>query len=170
MLDILLNTPFWAYIVLVFLGYHGVKACSPTQESKNSLILAPLVLLAWAALALDFSADPTLLIGGWIAALLFGSLLGMIAFSTRGVELDDPENGLIVPGTVRTLLFYLLLFAANYYFGYQDDVHPENATTLEMLKLKACAAGLALGIFSGRSLKFYRLFRSLKARRAATAL
>ncbi|WP_347901909.1 hypothetical protein [Pseudomonas purpurea] len=170
MFDILLNTPFWAYLVLLFLGYHGIKACSPTQESKNSLIFSPLVLLAWAALALDFSADPTLLIGVGIAALLLGSLLGMIVFSTRGVELDDPENGLIVPGTVKTLVFYLLLFVANYYFGYQNDVHPENATSLEMLTLKAGAAGLAVGIFSGRSLKFYRLFRSLKARRAATAL
>lgn len=53
----------------------------------------------------------------------------------------------------------------NYYFGYQNDVHPERAAAPDMVLFKAVASGFITGLISARSLKYYRLLRSLQAQR-----
>ena len=62
-------------------------------------------------------------------------------------------------------MLYLLFFAVNYYFGYQDDVHPEQASALDTLLFKAAASGFVCGLIGTRSLKYYRLLRTLQSQR-----
>jgi hypothetical protein len=159
MLNTLQNTPLWVYAIFLLLCYYGVKALSPTGESKTALLLTPPILLGWSLYSLNLTLNPQLSVSCWLGAVILGSL----------VELDDRQTGLIVPGTAKTLVLYLLFFAVNYYFGYQDDVHPELAATLEMLLLKASASGFVCGLISGRALKFYRLLLTLQAKRPQIA-
>jgi hypothetical protein len=162
MLNTLQNTPLWVYAVFLLLCYFGVKALSPTRESKVSLLITPPVLLVWSLYSLNLTQNPQLSVSYWLVAVILGSVAGLIIFARRGVELDAPQTGLIVPGTIKTLAIYLLFFSVNYYFGYHAEVHPELSTTLQMILLKAGASGFASGLFCGRSIKFYRMFRMLK--------
>ncbi|UVM39750.1 hypothetical protein LOY28_04795 [Pseudomonas sp. B21-017] len=165
MLNTLQNTPLWVYAIFLLLCYYGVKALSPTHESKTSLLVTPPLLLGWSLYSLNLTLNPQLSIGCWLAAVILGSLTALVVFAHKGIELDDPETGLIVPGTVKTPVLYLLFFAVNYYFGYQDEVHPEFAVTVEMLLLKATASGFVCGLISGRALKLYRVLLTLQAKR-----
>lgn len=169
MLNTLQNTPLWVYAIFLLLCYYGVKALSPTRESKTSLLLTPPLLLGWSLYSLNLMLNPQLSVSCWLAAVILGALAALLIFPRKGVELDDPQTGLIVAGTPKTLVLYLLFFALNYYFGYQDDVHPELAATLEMLLLKASASGFVCGLISGRALKFYRLLLTLQAKRPQIA-
>jgi len=166
MLNILLNTPWWAYLILVLLCYSGIKALSPTREGKLSFLLTTLafICLSLYSLTLTLTLEPALLIACWLAAASLGALMAQVIFSRNGVVLDDPETGLILPGSIKPLVIYLILFAVDYYFGYQKDVFPERAATLEMLLIKASTLGFFSGLFSGRAFKYYRTLRALQAR------
>lgn len=162
MLNTLQNTPWWVYGVLLLLCYYGIKALSPARESKTSLLVTPPILLVYSLYSLNLTLNPPLSLSGWLIALLIGSLAALLIFSRKGIELDDSQTGLILPGSIKTLMLYLLFFAVNYYFGYQAAVHPELSVTLQMVLLKACASGFASGLFCGRTIKLYRVFQSLK--------
>jgi hypothetical protein len=162
MLNILQNTPLWVYAVFLLLCYFGVKALSPTRESKTSLLVTPPIWLGWSLYSLNLTLNPPLSMSCWLAAGMFGGIVALMIFSRKGVERDEAGTGLIVPGTIKTLALYLLFFAINYYFGYQAEVAPEHSAGLPMVLLKACASGFASGLFCGRSLSFYQMFRSLK--------
>lgn len=122
MLITLQNTPLWVYVIFLVLCYFGVKALYPTHESKSALLVTPPALLAWSLFSLDLTLNPQLSVGCWLVTFLLGSLSALVFFSRKGVELDDPETGLIMPGSWKTLVLYQLFFAVNFYFGYQDDV------------------------------------------------
>jgi hypothetical protein len=47
MLNTLQNTPLWVYAIFLLLCYYGVKALSPTRESKTSLLVTAPILLGW---------------------------------------------------------------------------------------------------------------------------
>lgn len=162
MLNILENTPLWVYAVFLLLCYYGIKALSPSHESKASLLITPPILLGWSLYSLNLTPDLSLSISCWLAAVITGSFVALLIFSRKGVELDQAQTGLIVPGTQKTLVLYLLFFAVSYYFGYQAEVDPQHSATLPMVLLKACASGFASGLFCGRSIRFYQMFRSLK--------
>ncbi|MGE8186268.1 hypothetical protein [Pseudomonas sp. NPDC086278] len=162
MLNTLQNTPLWVYAVFLLLCYIGIKALSPTRESKTSLMLTPPIFLVWSLYSLNLTLNPTLSISCWLAAVAVGSVLALVIFSRNGLELDQAQTGVVVPGTAKTLVIYLLFFAVNYYFGYEAEVNPEYSATLPMVLLKACASGFASGLFCGRSIRFYQAFRALK--------
>ncbi|RON18366.1 hypothetical protein BK660_20890 [Pseudomonas brassicacearum] len=170
MLNTLQHTPLWVYAVFLVLCYYGIKALSPTEESKTSLRVTPPILLGWSLYSLNLSLNPTASLGCWLIAVVLGGLAALVIFQSKSLELNKPKTGLVVPGTAKTLVLYLLFFAANYYFGYQDDVHPEQAATLEMLLLKASASGFVCGLISGRSLTFYRVLSALQSQRPQMAI
>ncbi|MCK1790737.1 DUF6622 family protein [Pseudomonas violetae] len=163
MLNALQNTPPWVYALFVLICYFGIKALSPSRESKISLLITPPILLAWSLYSLNLSLHPVLSLGFWLVAVLVGSAAALLIFSSKDVRLDVTETGLILPGTSKTLVLYLLFFAINYYFGYEAEVHPQLSKTLPVMLLKACASGVASGLFCGRSVRFYQVFRSLRA-------
>lgn len=162
MFNTLQNTPVWVYAVFLLLCYLGVKALSPTRESKISLLITPPILLGWSLYSLNLTQNQQLSVSYWLVAVILGSVAALMIFARKGVELDVPQTGLIVPGTPKTLVLYLLFFVVNYYFGYQAEVDPDRSATLPMVLLRACASGFASGLFCGRSIKFYRMFRMLK--------
>lgn len=165
MLNTLQNTPWWVYGILLLLCYYGFKALSRTRESKTSLLVTPPILLAWSLYSLNLTLNPSLSISGWLVAFILGGFTALAVFARKGIELDDSQNGLIIPGNVKTLALYLMFFAANYYFGYQDEVHPLDSTLPKTLILKASVSGFICGILSGRALKYLRVFIALKAQR-----
>ncbi|HCS45702.1 MAG TPA: hypothetical protein DIW52_23240 [Pseudomonas sp.] len=162
MLITLQNTPGWVYAIFLLLCYLGIKALFPTRESKTSFLVTPPILLGWSLYSLNLSIHPSLTVGFWLVAVMVGSAAALVIFSRNGVALDDTGTGLILPGTIKTLVLYLLFFAVYYYFGYEAEIHPQQSKTLPVTLLKACASGVASGLFCGRSIRFYQTFHSLK--------
>ncbi|XHF35595.1 hypothetical protein OXH62_11755 [Pseudomonas chlororaphis] len=165
MLTILQNTPIRVYLIFLLVVCFGIKAFSPRRESRASMLITPPAFLAWSLYSLNLSINPALFFSTWFAALLLGGLSAWLVFSRRGVVLDDSATGLIMPGTVKILIMYLMFFSANYYFGYQNDVNPERSASPDMLLLKGGIAGFMCGLIGTRSLKLYWTLRGLTSRR-----
>lgn len=166
MLTILQNTPIRAYVFFLIVVYFGIKAFSPRRESRLSMLITPPAFLAWSLYSLNLTIDPALMLSSWFGALLLGGLSAWLVFSRKGVMLDDSATGLIMPGTVKILIMFLMFFCANFYFGYQQDAHPELSASPDMLLLKATVSGFMCGLISTRSLKLYWTLRALAARQS----
>ncbi|AXJ06796.1 hypothetical protein CFN16_22480 [Pseudomonas fluorescens] len=165
MLTILQNTPIRVYLIFLLVVCFGIKAFSPRRESRASMLITPPAFLAWSLYSLNLTINPTLFFCIWLGALSLGGLSAWLVFSRRGVALDDSATGLIMPGTAKILIMYLMFFFANYYFNYQHDVHPERSASPDMLLLKAGITGFMCGLISTRSLKLYWTLRALCARK-----
>ncbi|MBV4477372.1 MULTISPECIES: DUF6622 family protein [Pseudomonas] len=163
MLAILQNTPLWVYAIFLLLVYFGLKARTSSHESRLAMLVTPPALIAWSLLSMDLTFNPALSLSYWFGTMLLGGGSAWLLFSPQGVVLDDSQNGLVVPGTWKMLVLYLLFFAVNYYFGYQDAVHPEQASAPDTLLFKTAASGFVCGLIGARSLKHYRLLRTLLA-------
>ncbi|MDI2591835.1 hypothetical protein POF45_10390 [Pseudomonas sp. 681] len=164
MLNSLQHTPLWVYGIFVLLCYYGIKALSPSHVGKTSMLIMPPILLGWSLYSLNLTVNPQLSAGCWAVALLLGCLTALVIYPRKGMALDAQQSGLIVPGTAKTLVLYLLFFAVNYYFGYQGSVHPQLNGTLQIVLLKASASGFVCGLFCGRSVKYYRVLSALRTR------
>ncbi|MGF6282474.1 hypothetical protein ABH912_002990 [Pseudomonas sp. BT76 TE3572] len=57
MLNTLQNTPLWVYAIFLLLCYYGVKALSPTRESKTSLFVTAPILLVWSLYSLNLTLN-----------------------------------------------------------------------------------------------------------------
>lgn len=165
MLTILQNTPIRVYLILLLVVCFGIKAFSPRRESRASMLITPPVFLAWSLYSVNLTINPVLFLSTWFGSLMLGGISAWLVFSRRGVVLDDSATGLIMPGTVKTLIMYLMFFFANYYFNYQHDVHPERSASPDMLLFKAGIAGFMCGLIGTRSLKLYWTLRNLASRR-----
>jgi hypothetical protein len=165
MLTILQNTPLRVYLIFLLVVYFGIKSFSPRRESRASMLITPPAFLAWSLYSLNLSINPALFFSTWFGALLLGGLSAWLVFSRRGVVLDDSATGLIMPGTAKILIMYLMFFSANYYFNYQHDVHPERFASPDLLLLKSIISGFLCGLISTRSLKLYWTLRALASGR-----
>ncbi|PNB51470.1 hypothetical protein C1X29_03740 [Pseudomonas sp. GW456-12-10-14-LB2] len=165
MLTILQNTPLRVYLIFLVVVYFGIKSFSPRRESRASMLITPPAFLAWSLYSLNLSINPALFFSTWFGALLLGGLSAWLVFSRRGVVLDDSATGLIMPGTAKILIMYLMFFSANYYFNYQHDVHPERFASPDLLLLKSIISGFLCGLISTRSLKLYWTLRALASGR-----
>ncbi|NBF03458.1 hypothetical protein GV819_14280 [Pseudomonas sp. Fl5BN2] len=165
MLEILQGTPLWVYAVFALICGYGLRARSTLRESRRSLLIAPLILLAWSLWSLNLGAHPLLSLAAWTSGAALGSLLAMLLFSSIGVVLESGGEAILVPGTLKILGISLLFFAVKYWIGYQTAVHPEQAAGMQMLSISGAAAGFTVGLFCGRALKLYRhlLILRLKA-------
>lgn len=164
MINILQGTPLWVYAVFAMILYYGLRARSGSRESLDSLLIAPLILLVWSLWSMSLGGHPLLALGAWTAGAVLGSLVAMLLFSTFGAVLDSGGEALLVPGTLKILGISLLFFVVKYWLGYQKAVHPEQATSVQMLSIGGAAAGFTVGLFWGRALKLYRHLRILQAR------
>ncbi|UDI91949.1 hypothetical protein [Pseudomonas sp. IAC-BECa141] len=165
MLTILQNTPLRVYLILLLVVCLGIKAFSPRRESRASMLITPPAFLAWSLYCVNLTINPVLFLSIWFGSLMLGGISAWLVFSRRGVVLDDSATGLIMPGTVKTLIMYLMFFFANYYFNYQHDVHPELSSSPDLLLLKSGIAGFMCGLIGTRSLKLYWSLRDLASRR-----
>ncbi|WP_065261329.1 hypothetical protein [Pseudomonas bananamidigenes] len=166
MLTVLQNTPIRAYVIFLLVVYFGIKAFSPTRESRLSMLITPPAFLAWSFYSLNLTTNPTLFFCSWTGALLLGSLSAWLVFSRKGVVLDDSATALIMPGTVKILIMFLMFFFTNFYFEYQKNIHPELYASADMQLLKSTVSGFMCGLIGTRSLKFYWTLRALAARQS----
>ncbi len=111
--QILANTPFWVWLILLFLIWRGLGSTVPRDAGLTRLLLMPGVLLCltlWSVLS-----------SGLSTAILAGLILGVLAGITAGLALEyrNPAinlgNGRIrLPGEWTTLFVILVVFATRY--------------------------------------------------------
>ncbi|MGF0536586.1 DUF6622 family protein [Agrobacterium sp. ES01] len=157
-LVVLQNTPGWAWLILAYLVYSGVKRTRPHVKSPVQIILPSAIFLAliFAKLAQEHFAEPAL------AGIAAGAILAVIFVSSIRPARDtyrQADGRLVLAGEYHSLALMMTLFCVNY----------ANAVGSAMAPL---ATGSAVAVF-GYSLvngfcTFYMASRSLAHMRATS--
>lgn len=154
------ETPWWVYVLFVYLVTRGLKSRKPAEVSLPKLAVIPALLTVWslAELARIYGMTPqaTLI---WVVGLVAGVAIGWLLLKGKAIT-ADPASGVIHrPADLTLLPLILVTFAVKYAFGAIGSISPdllqEPAFRLADLGLSGLFSGIFVGkfaVYAGRYL------------------
>ncbi len=157
--QILANTPWWVYVLFLYLIYVGIKASKPGTVSIHKLYIIPIIFTYLSIDTLITAVKINLFsVGTWLIAIIIGVGLGWLQVFRSVIQVDRPNKLVKLPGTWTTLVIIIIIFACKYYFGYELGVDPLKAEQTGFEFSMLAISGLCTGLFIGRLICYlYRL-------------
>lgn len=116
---ILKSTPFYVYLLFIYLMFIGIKATKPRVVLYPiKLFITPLVFLAFFIKQLNRIED-LLLVFVLITISIF---INLKLFKPPPVQIEN--NISIIPGSWQPLFIIIVIFSIKYLFGYMRTVKP----------------------------------------------
>ena len=116
---ILKSTPFYVYLLFIYLMFIGIKATKPRVVLYPvKLFIMPLVFLAFFIKQLNRIED-FLLVFVLITISIF---INLKLFKPPPVQIEN--NISIIPGSWQPLFIIIVIFSIKYLFGYMRTVKP----------------------------------------------
>jgi hypothetical protein len=155
------HTPWWVFLIFVFVVARGVAALRTRTAEISRLALLPAIFAVWGGYSLfnlfDLNAEALAI---FAIALLAGAAFGLL-LSHHGIVRADQNKGLVeVSGSPVILILVLIIFASKYALAYWVATDPGARYSTGFLAVDAIVSGLVIGIFIGR---FAGLWRRYKA-------
>ena len=151
--DTLLQTPWWVYVLLIYLIRIGIRASKERVISFKKLLILPVIFTAMSVHTLVSSFQIDLSLGlSWLISIFLGGLVGYLLIRKHNIKVDRKNLLIQTPGTWITLVLVLIIFASKYYFGYELSVDPglikQTAFEFSMLFVSGVCTGLFIGRFT----------------------
>jgi len=121
-LGVVTHTPLWAWILLAYLIWQGIKAMGSRTTTIWRALIVPTIFIIWGLLPIGFAqqGNPGPLIA-WIVAALALSPIGVL--TPRPFEVDHATGLIIRPGSVYPLIRNLVVFALQYTVAVLTAIH-----------------------------------------------
>ena len=150
---ILKSTPFYVYLLFIYLMFIGIKATKPrVVVYPVKLFIMPLVFLAFFIKQLNRIED-LLLVFVLITISIF---INLKLFKPPPVQIEN--NISIIPGSWQPLFIIIVIFSIKYLFGYMRTVKPQLPQQYEIIEL--IISSLMIGMTLSRALFYYKIFSS----------
>ncbi|MDF1795000.1 MAG: hypothetical protein P1U63_00545 [Coxiellaceae bacterium] len=153
----IVGTPWWVYLLFVYLIYIGFKASKGRIVSIYKMLLLP-VIFGWLAIDTimqDFTIDAWAMTS-FIVSLIVFTWLGYLHVIKMKCEVDRDHRLVKASGTWSVLFLVLIIFFSKYYFGYQLAVNPDivHNRHFEMTYIAVSAA--CIGYLLGKVIAYWR--------------
>ena len=156
---ILKSTPFYVYLLFIYLMFIGIKATKPRVVLYPiKLFIIPLVFLAFFIKQLNRIED-LLLVFVLITISIF---INLKLFKPPPVQIEN--NISIIPGSWQPLFIIIVIFSIKYFFGYIRAVRPDLAQTYEIIEL--IISSLMISMTLSRALFYYKICSSRRDTRS----
>lgn len=153
MLELIKGTPIWVWLLLLFLIYMGSKSLFDRTIELKKLLIMPIVFLV---MTTSHIKDPL----SYGIFLVMGAIIGSLSCFKYKIRVDREHKVLRIPGSPIPLILIILVFAKNYFYGYEHAVHPEMFKNIFFLAISYIVSGVFSGIFIGRAgTHFFRYLR-----------
>lgn len=140
------NTPFWVWILFVFLIKRGITALHPRETSLKNIFIIPVLFLSASIYHLiGFSFFPAILI--YITTLMIFCIIRMVFLWQSPVEYNNATGLVTRPGSP----FILTLIIGSFIFKFVMTYLMENDPRLLMNLSFQCLWGAGSGIATGLS-------------------
>lgn len=121
---ILVNTPWWVWLILVVVSALGIRDLRPRLMSPVGMSALPLVSLVLSLLGLVRYGPPWPALAAWALAALIGATIG-VGRASRRTMTSDPVDGYIrLNGSWFSLGLGLAIFAVQYAQGVLNAIIP----------------------------------------------
>lgn len=151
--EMIQETPWWVYLLFLFLVFIGLRATRARTVSSRQLFLLPIILmilnLAWLSERLQ---DHYAHLIFWAIGLTVGAVFGWLMVRKWTIKVLH-YDAISLPPSWSALILILLFFIVRYFFVFNYEMHPEAESHLFLAD--ALISGVMTGIFVGRA---YQLF------------
>ncbi len=148
--QVLVDTPFWVYGILLYLIIAGFKLSKPRIIPFKRLYRIPTILVI--SSFTDFfklGGSFTEIAASWCVATFMGIAFAWWILVQLDMQLDKDNQLVKVPGTWANLIVLLLFFSVKYYVGYQLIVGSTRLTDLSIIFSIAVILGICAGFYLG---------------------
>ena len=115
----IVGTPWWVYILFIYLIFIGIKASKPGEVEIIKLAILPVLFtyMSLHSLVTQTTLSP-IHIGTRIISILIGTLFGIGRVKKAGYTYDPNTGNIRTSGSWMTLIVVMIIFFSKYYFGY----------------------------------------------------
>jgi hypothetical protein len=152
--QILIHTPIWAFVLLAYLVWVGIKAMRPRTTTIWRSLIVPAVFIIWGLSRLVSRQDYASPLVAWFGAAAVLMVIGLL--TARPLELDHTTGEIKRPGSVVPLIRNITVFALQYTVAVIAAVDPHDATTAAIVG-RAISGGTT-GYFLGRTVALLRQY------------
>ena len=146
--DIIGGTPYWAWILLAYLLFVGIKALKSRTIPLNRLAFMPLIFTVWSLTGLYGKPLITLLF--WSSALLLGIYVGWFLLFYRSLSFNKKIGLVHLPGSSMSLCLSLVFFCVRYAFKVASVISHDPFLLFMLTISSSSVSGFVAGIAWGR--------------------
>ena len=157
---VITHTPLWAWILLAYLVWQGIKAMQPRTTTIWRALIVPAIFIVWGLSRLGFGQQAgTTPLFAWITAALV--LLPVGVLTPRPFEVDHTTGQIRRPGSVFPLVRNIIVFAAQYTVAVIAAIHADDRAMAAIVG--RAISGATAGYFIGSTIALLRQYwRQLK--------
>ncbi len=164
-LGVLIHTPFWVYLILLFLISRGIKARRPATVALEKLAIIPAIFLLWDIYDLLVFRKLTLATGSlWLVGLLSGAAMGYILIKRTAVARAAAPRSIYREADYSALPFMMLAFAVKYVLGVMSAIAPDVLLRPGVSAFAIITGGLFAGVFVGKFVRYVRVYLAAEMR------
>ncbi len=162
---VLIHTPFWVYLILLFLISRGIKARRPATVALEKLAIIPAIFLLWDIYDLLVFRKLTLATGSlWLVGLLSGAAMGYILIKRTAVARAAAPRSIYREADYSALPFMMLAFAVKYVLGVMNAIAPDVLLRPGVSAFAIITGGLFAGVFVGKFVRYVRVYLAAEMR------
>jgi hypothetical protein len=145
------HTPWWVYVLLIFLISRGLRAMKPGQVTLQKLAIIPVLFTVWSLWDLvHIYGVTTQSVLVWVVGLLLGIAAGWLLVRRAAISVDPASGVIRHPADYTLLPLVLFTFAVKYTFGAISATSPDVLQQPTFLLADLGLSGLFSGIFVGK--------------------
>ncbi|MEB6380111.1 hypothetical protein MXM41_14375 [Leclercia adecarboxylata] len=164
---VLIHTPVWVYLILLFLISRGIRARKPATVTLEKLAIIPAIFLLWDIYDLLAFRKLTIATGSlWLAGLLSGAAIGYILIKGSAVTRAAAPRSIYRAADYSALPFMMLAFAVKYVLGVMSAIAPEALQRPGASAFAIITGGLFAGVFVGKFVRYVRVYMSAQVQQA----
>lgn len=146
--EIINNTPFWVWVVLVILIKRGMSLINDSPASIGRSLIMPFIFVIWGLnTVVNKFASPNTLLSFYLAALILGFLFSYLLYMRRSFYVEDGQ--LIQEGSALPLVIMLTNFLVKYILNVILAIHPVLYTQMNFNIFYGIVSGFTVGLFFG---------------------
>ena len=160
MLDVILGTPVYLWVLLIALVLGGIKAARSRVISLGGLWPISVAFSVWSLYAVMTTygmSGVTFLY--WVCSMALGTGVGLLSVNGTPLRCDKDQRRLQLPGSWMPLVLSMVIFFLKYALGVIYALHPEQVGVWRFF-LVDLGATVLTGVFVGRSLGYFWQYRA----------
>jgi high-affinity Fe2+/Pb2+ permease len=154
-IGIIMHTPIWAWILLAYLIWQGIKAMQPRTGTIWRALIVPAIFIVWGLSRLGFGQQAGMApLFAWIAAALV--LLPVGVLTPRPFEVDHTTGQIKRAGSIFPLIRNIIVFAAQYSVAVIAAIHTDDRAMAAIIG--RAISGATAGYFIGSAIALLRRY------------
>lgn len=155
----LVHTPVWVYVLLVFLLFRGIKARIPATVTLEKLALIPALFLFWDIYDLVTYRDQSISTYlQWMVGIISGAIVGYMLIKPDRLARSTAPRSIHRPADYSALPFMILAFGIKYVQGVLNAIAPEILRQPVMSALAIITGGVFAGVFIGKFIRYVSVY------------